>query len=106
MAKTVEEFKDEIRALRQEMFQNGDTADIRLVASWMDRMAMALEDLSESLEALTVSIETVSDAEPEAKSGMECPCPCCCEPVPVAKKKSKPAKKAKKAKPAKKKKRR
>jgi hypothetical protein len=105
MVKTVEEFKDEMRTLRREMFQNADTADMKLVASWVDRIAMALEDLSDSLEVLTLSVETVSEAEPEAKSGMECSCPCCCEPVPASKKKAKPAKKAKKAKPAKKKRR-
>jgi len=95
MVKTVEEFKDEMRALRQEMFQNAETADMKLVASWVDRIAMALEDLSDSLEGLTQSVESISDADP-----------CCCGMVPVPKKKAKAAKKAKKAKPAKKKKRR
>ncbi|MCI0503649.1 hypothetical protein L0Y65_02955 [Candidatus Micrarchaeota archaeon] len=95
MVKTLEEFKDEMRALRQEMFQNGDTADVRLVASWLDRIAMSLEDLSDSLEGLTQSVESISDADP-----------CCCSVAPAPRKKAKPAKKAKKAKPAKKKKRR
>jgi len=106
MVKTVAEFKDEMRALRQEMFQNADRADMRLVASWVDRLTMALEDLSDSLEILTQSVETVSDAE--ASSGSDVCCPCCCESGPAPKKarKAKPAKKAKKAKPAKKKKRR
>jgi hypothetical protein len=106
MVKTVAEFRDELRALRDEMFENSERADLKLVASWVDRLAMSLEGLSETLDMHDREIETLSESEaPEApKMGEECACPCCCEPMP-APKKAKP-KKAKKAKPAKKKKRR
>jgi hypothetical protein len=95
MVKTIEEFKDELRALRREMFANAEVADTKLVASWVDRLAISLEGLSDSLQAIEAELDTCGE--------------CCSAPaMPVAKKakKAKPAKKAKKAKPAKKKKRR
>lgn len=99
MVKSVEQFRDELRSLRREMFENSETADLKLVASWVDRLVMSLEDLSDSLELMGEGVEAVSGAD-------ECCCSCCgpCGPEP----KKAPAKKkaAKKAKPAKKKKRR
>jgi hypothetical protein len=96
MVKTLPEFRDELRTLRDEMFQNAETADLKLVASWVDRLAMALEELSVTLELTSQEVETVSEAE----AG---PCVCsCCEPCPPPRKKAKPAKRKK---PAKKKRR-
>jgi hypothetical protein len=105
MVKTVAEFKEDMKALRQEMYQNAETADLKLIASWVDKLVMSLEDLSETIELMSQGMEEVSDAEPLE---VECACPCCCEPM-KAPKKAKTAKKAKpvkKSKPAKKKKRR
>ncbi|MFH0884810.1 MAG: hypothetical protein V1861_03810 [Candidatus Micrarchaeota archaeon] len=100
MVKTIEEFRDELRSLRREMFENAETADLKLVASWVDRLVMSLEGLSDALELMDEGVDAVSGAD-------ECCCSCC-HPAP---KKAAPAKKAvkkaaKKAKPAKGKKRR
>lgn len=94
MVETMEEFRDKVRALREEMFMHSETADLKLVASWVDRLAIALEDLSVSLALTNRGMEALAESEP-----------CCCSEMPKpAKKKAKPARK--KAKPAKKKKRR
>ncbi|MEW6748818.1 MAG: hypothetical protein AB1295_03880 [Candidatus Micrarchaeota archaeon] len=98
MVKTIAEFRDELRALRQEMFDNAEVADTHLVASWVDRLIISLEGLSHSLELMDVEMETMCR---------------CCDTIPVAsatapkakaKKpvKSKTAKSAAKKKPAKK----
>ncbi len=109
MVKTIAEFRDELRTLRDEMFETSERADLKLVASWVDSLAMSLEGLSETLDMHDREIETLSESEaaPEApKMGEECACPCCCEPMEAPKKaKPKKAKKAKKAKPAKKRRR-
>lgn len=92
MTETVKEFRDELRQLREEMFVNADAADIKLVASYVDRLVLALDRLSESLEMMEAEMDTVSEAEaPRAAT---------------VKKPAKKAKAAKKSKPAKKKKRR
>ena len=101
MVETLDEFRDKLRALRDEMYQQGETADVKLVASWVDRLAMALEGLSDSLELSQTGMEAVSENE---CSHSECVCQCCSEPM-KGPKKAKPAKKKAK-KPAKKKKRR
>ena len=103
MAKTIEEFKDELRALREEMYQNSEKADLKLIASYLDRLVMPLEGLTETLQSMDTEVETLSEAEAESAGigkkelGDFCSCECC--EAPKAKKKSKPAKKpAKKAK--------
>jgi hypothetical protein len=95
MVKSIEEFRDELRSLRREMFENAETADLKLVASWVDRLVISLEGLSDSLELMDAGVDAVSSAD-------ECCCSCCSPPP----KKAAPAKKAvkkaaKKAKPAK-----
>lgn len=89
MAKSLDEFREELRALRDEMYQSSDTADLKLVASYLDRLVMSLEGLSETLEAM--------------ENEVECSCECCSveEMPPKPKAAKKPQKKA-----AKKKKRR
>jgi hypothetical protein len=99
MVKTIEEFRDELSALRREMFENAETADLKLVASWVDRLVMSLEGLTDSLELMGEGVDAVSGSDE---------CCSCCMPAP---KKAAPAKKtakkaAKKAKSAKGKKRR
>ena len=96
MVKTIAEFRDELRALREDMFENAEMADTALVASWVDRLVISLEGLSHSLELMDVEMETL--------------CSCCNAmaelPAKKAPKKAakKPAKKTakKKAKPKKK----
>jgi hypothetical protein len=94
MADSIKDFKEELRALREEMFVNADAVDTKLVASYVDRLVLSLDRLADALEMLSVEVDTLSEAEP-------CICP------PAARKKAKkPAKAPKKAKAAKKKKRR
>jgi hypothetical protein len=63
MSETVKEFRDELRQLREEMFVNADAADIKLVASYVDRLLLSLDKLSESLEMMETEIETMSESE-------------------------------------------
>lgn len=92
MSDSIKDFKDELRALREEMFVNADAVDMKLVASYVDRLVLSLDRLADALDMMSVEVETLSDAEP-----------CSCRP---ARKKAKAAKAPKKARPAKKKKRR
>lgn len=83
MVETVNEFQDEIKTLREEIYAKGRTADVKLVASWLDRLLISLEKLSDSLELMTAEVDTM--------------CECCSgEEIPKAAKKpaKKPAKKA------------
>jgi len=89
MVKTIEEFREELRILREDMYQNISVADMKLLASYLDRLIISLEAVSETLELTDSAVETLSQAEG--------PCPCCTE---------EPAKKTKKAKKAVKKKKR
>jgi hypothetical protein len=63
MGETVKEFRDELRQLREEMFVNADAADIKLVASYIDRLVLSLDKLSEALEMFETEIDTMSEAE-------------------------------------------
>jgi hypothetical protein len=81
LMKTLAEFRSDLKALRDDMFHNGENADVKLVASYLDRLVMHLEDLSETLEGM--------------ETGMDMMCKCC-EGEPMAMKKSKPKKSAKK----------
>ncbi len=91
--KTLAEFRDEMKALRMEMFQNAEMADTKLVASWVDRLVLSLEGLADTVEMMGTELDVANE--------------CCCmaAPAPKAKKAPKTAGK-KKAKAAKKGKRR
>ncbi len=85
MVKTIKEFRDELRMIRQEMFEEGETADIELVASWLDRVVISLDKISSTLDLMAVEVDVMSR---------------CCGTQSKAKKmkKTKKVKKAKKAK--------
>lgn len=86
MGETVKEFRDELRQLREEMFVNADAADIKLVASYIDRLVLSLDKLSEALEMFETEIETMSESESPKAMGAK-------KPAKKAAKKAKPAKK-------------
>jgi len=91
MVKTIKEFRDELRMIRQEMYEQGETADAELVASWLDRVVISLDKLSSTLDLLAVEVDVMSK---------------CCGTQSARTKKPKKAKKAKKkAKKAKKRRR-
>lgn len=81
MMKNFSEIREELKNIRREMYKTGGTADLKLIASYLDRVVLSMEDLTETLELMDVEMETVCEC-------IEC----------------KPGKKSKKAKPAKKKK--
>jgi hypothetical protein len=110
MAKTIEDFREDLRLLRAELYQSGENADVKLLGSYIDRLLISLEGLADSLESIDISMEELASAEGEDKkiqiTETECACPCCCgmEAAPARKaKKTAKAKKARKTAKAKKK---
>ncbi len=90
MPKTFSEIKDDLRALKDEIFMAGDNADVKMVETYLDRLVQSVSDMAESMEAMEASVECAC----------EC-CESCAMPAPKAKPAAK--KKAKAKKPAKKK---
>jgi len=90
MVETIDEFRDELGAIRDEMRQKGEKADARMVASWLDRLIIAMENLAPTLDMMGEGLDVVAEDE-----GCECEC---CMPGKGAPMKKKPAAKAKKAK--------
>lgn len=87
MIETVAEFKEEIRAIRNDMRDVGAKADTKLVASWLDRLVIALEKLTPTIDLMSEGLDQVAEND--------CACECCGmeEEKPV--KKKAPAKKRK-----------
>ncbi len=93
MTKTFAEIKDDLKFIREELYRNSDKLDFKLLASYLDRTILSLEDLTDSLD--------VVDNEMDAL----CSCAECEEPVkkatalkskkPKASAKKKPVKKGK-----------
>ena len=93
MAKTLAEIRDELKSLREDIFQGGESADTKMLASYLDRLLNSVDGLCEALESMESEIDTVCEC-----CQMEAPAP---KPAKAAKK---PAKKpAKKSKPKKRK---
>ncbi len=88
VVKTIKEFKDEVKMIRREMYRKGSYADTKLVASWLDRLLISLEEISPKLDLMMQDIEELNEAMDN----------CTCTPRPKAKKKvkKKVKKKAKK----------
>jgi leucyl aminopeptidase (aminopeptidase T) len=117
MVKTVREFRDELRAVREEMYEYGESADVELVASWLDRVVISLEKMTDTMELMGVELEMLSKRpastnarKPKKAAKKKAKKPVKKKPKKAAKKKIGKAifkaKKAKKKKPAKKKRRR
>ena len=98
MAKSIEEFREDLRQLKADLYQNAENTDLRLLASYIDRLIISLDDLADRIEGVEISVEELATAD-EVE---EVCCPCCCEEAAPKKAKAKKAPK-KKAKPAKKK---
>ncbi len=89
MVETISEFEDELKSIREEMKEKGAKADIKLVASWLDRLIIALESVTPTVELIDEEMGVVSEG---------C-CECCCgEEKPKAKKAPKAKAKGKKRK--------
>jgi hypothetical protein len=76
VAKTIDEFKEDLRILRAEMYQNSENADLRLIASYLDRLILSLEDLSDTLAVMEAGTEMMLSSEEAEAEAME-KCPCC-----------------------------
>ena len=61
MVETVSEFRDELRELREDLYLNGEKADVKLLASYLDRLIKALDKLTESLELSSAEIDTLTE---------------------------------------------
>ncbi len=78
MMKNFSEIREELKNIRREMYKTGGTADLKLVASYLDRVVLSLEDLTETLELMDVEMETVCECveckpEPKAKAAKKKP---------------------------------
>jgi hypothetical protein len=93
MVQTLEEFKDDLKMLREEIFMKGDMADTKMLASWIDRLVTALENVCPTVELMNAEIEQLAQAEEMQVPSVAMRPP---KAKKAAKKKSKPAKKSKK----------
>ncbi len=69
MVKTIQEFKDEVKMLRQELYQKGEYADVKLIASWLDRLLLSLEELAPKLDLMMQDVEELNNAVDALSSG-------------------------------------
>lgn len=60
MPKTIKEFQDDLRVIREEMYEHGESADAELVASWLDKLVISLDKLSNSLDLMAVEVDIMS----------------------------------------------
>lgn len=57
---TIEEFQDELKALRAEIAANPDSIDAKLVAAWLDKLIIALQGLTTNLGLMSAGVELLA----------------------------------------------
>lgn len=62
MVKTIKEFKNEVKVIRQDIRKRGKKASVKLVASWLDRLLISIEGVTPTLDLMQISIEQLSKA--------------------------------------------
>lgn len=67
MVRTIREFMDDIRSLRREMYLHGESADSKLVASWLDRLVISMEKISPRLDLMAEELDQLAEAKPLAE---------------------------------------
>jgi len=67
VVKTIEEFGDEVKTIRREIYERGENADVRLVASWLDRLLISLESLAPKLDLMMLELEQLNKASGGSK---------------------------------------
>ena len=82
----MEEFEDELKTLREEIKEKGEFADARLIASWLDRLIIAIENVTPAISVMDEEMSQVAEDEG---------CTCCMEKGMPKKKKAAKAKKTK-----------
>lgn len=88
MAETLRELVDEVKSIRQDIYARGEAADVKMLASWLDRLLISLEKAAPALELMSVELAEISEV---------------IEAIQQKRKAAGPAKKAKKKSRAKKK---
>ncbi len=68
MVETIDEFAEELRQIRSDMRQRGSFADTKLVASWLDRLIIAMEDITPMLGLMSESLDEVAESGEREKS--------------------------------------
>lgn len=91
MVKTIKEFKEELKLIRKDLYRSGEFADPKLIASWLDRLLVSLEDIAPKLDLMMIEIEQLSKSP-----GKVAPMKTKKKVKKVKKKPKKPAKKTKK----------
>lgn len=60
MLKNLKEFKSDMEVLRKDMYHKGEVADPKLVASWVDRLAISLERISDTLDIMSEELDQLA----------------------------------------------
>ena len=60
MRKSLAELKEDFRSLRTEMYASSESTDLKLLASYLDRLIISLENLTENLEGTEASIDSMN----------------------------------------------
>jgi len=58
---TFEEFKSELETLRSEIQEKKDELDVALVGSWVDRVVILLDKMSQTLSLLEERVDVISE---------------------------------------------
>lgn len=61
MAETLRELVDEVKSIRQDIYARGETADLKILASWLDRLLISLEKAAQTLELMAVELAEISE---------------------------------------------
>ncbi|MEM4359119.1 MAG: hypothetical protein QXT45_01155 [Candidatus Bilamarchaeaceae archaeon] len=61
MVETLQEFLDEVRTIKQEIYATGENADVKMIASWLDRLLISLEKVVPTLELMAVELAEVTE---------------------------------------------
>lgn len=67
--KTIKEFKNEVKSIRQDIRKRGNDADRKLMASWLDRLLISLEELSPTLDLMQEELDQLSKIGTKMKKG-------------------------------------
>jgi len=71
--KTIKEFRNELETLRKEIFRQGTNVDVLLLASWLDRMVIALEEVSPTLDIMAEELDVLAEKSRKETKKPEAP---------------------------------
>ena len=73
MGKNLAEIKEEFSSLRTEMYASSESVDLKLVASYLDRLVISLEGLMDTLETMEASMDSMCSAPAPKPSKVKLP---------------------------------